>query len=87
MPCFSFIYALVEPYVKKVQVDKRVVPFIYTELKSLRDLLQLVVNSDVLDRCKTGLQMALGDQDLEGNLLPLSDAELGFVVKAIIIKG
>ena len=63
------------------------VPFIYTELKSLpRNLQQLFVKADVPKKCKTGLQMASIDLDLEENLLPLSDVELGFGVKAIITK-
>ena len=64
------------------------VPFIYKELKSLlRNLLQLVVKPDVLDKCKTGLQITSIDLDLKENLLPLSDIKLGFGVKAIITNG
>ena len=39
---------------------------------------------DVLNKCKTGLQMASIDLDLKENLLPLSDVKLGFGVKTII---
>ena len=57
------------------------VPFIYSELKSLlRNLLQLDVNPDVLNKCKPGLQMALIDLDLKESILPLSCVELGFGV-------
>ena len=63
------------------------VPFIYTEFKSLlRNLQQLVVKPGVLNKCKTGLQMASINLDLKESLLPLSDVELGFGVKAIITK-
>ena len=41
---------------------------------------------NVSDKCKTSLQMASIDLDLEENLLPLSDVEFGFGVKAIITK-
>ena len=38
---------------------------------------------DVLNKCKTGLQMTSFDLDLKENLLPLSDVKLGFGVKTI----
>ena len=41
---------------------------------------------DVLNKCKTGLQMALIDLDPKENILPLSDVKLGFGVKTIIPK-
>ena len=44
------------------------------------------MNSDVLNKCKTGLQMPSIDLDLKENVLPLSNVELGFGVKAIITK-
>ena len=88
--CFSFICSLVEPYLKKCQADKPKVPFIYTELKSLlRNLLQLFVKPDVLNKvrlvCKLEIDLQT-DLDLEENILPLSDSELDFGVKAIITK-
>ena len=84
---FSFICFLVEPYLKIFQADKPMVSFIYSELKSLlRNLLQLVVKPDVLNKCKTVLQMASIDCNLKESLLPLSYVELGFGVKAIITK-
>lgn len=46
----------------------------------------MIVKPNVSDKCKTSLQMASTDLDLEENLLPLSDVELGFGVKAIITK-
>ena len=41
---------------------------------------------DVLNKCKTGPQMALIDLDPKEDLLVLSDVKLGFGVKAIIQK-
>lgn len=38
---------------------------------------------DVLDKYRTGLEIASIDLDLETNLLHLSDVELGFEVKTI----
>ena len=44
------------------------------------------MNSDVLNKCKTGLQMTSIDLDLKENVLPLSNVELGFGVKTITTK-
>ena len=41
---------------------------------------------DVLNKCKTGLEMASIDIVPKENLLPLSDVKLGFGVKTIIAK-
>ena len=41
---------------------------------------------DVLNKCKTGLEMASIDLVRKENLLPLSDVKLGFGVKTIIAK-
>ena len=41
---------------------------------------------DVLNKCKTGLQIALIDLVPKENLLPLSDVKLGFGIKTIIAK-
>ena len=38
---------------------------------------------DVLDKYRTGLEIASIDLDLETNILHLSDVELGFEVKTI----
>ena len=63
--CFDFICFLIEPYFKKFQADNPVGSFIYTELKSsLRNLPSFyLVKPDVLNKFKTGLQMALIDLD------------------------
>lgn len=83
--CFSFICSLVEPYLKKFQSDKPMVPFLYTDLKALiKNILQLVVKPVILDKCKTGMQMSSIDLDKNENLLPLTEIELGFGVKNII---
>ena len=44
------------------------------------------MNSDVLNKCKTGLQMTSIDLDLKENVLSLSNVELRFGVKTIITK-
>ena len=41
---------------------------------------------DVLNKCKTDLQMASIDLDPKENVLPLGDVSLGFGVKTIITK-
>ena len=42
---FSFVCGLVEPYLKVFQSDRPMVPFIYSEVKSvIKSLLLLIVN-------------------------------------------
>ena len=74
---FSFICFLVEPYVKNIEAGKLMVPFIYTELKGLpkKPSALYLVKPDVLNKCKTGLQIASIDLDLKENLVPFSDVK------------
>ena len=79
---FSFVTSLVEPY----QCDKPMIPFMYTDLKSLiQILLELVIKQDVLSQCKTGIQMKQLDLCNNENL-NLKDINLGFAVPNIIAK-
>ena len=53
---FNCVASIVEPFLKKYQCDKPMIPFMYTDLKSLiQSLLELVVKQDVLSQCKTGI--------------------------------
>ena len=83
---FNFVASLVEPFLKKYQCDKPMIPFMYTDLKSLiQSLLELVVKQDVLSQCKTGIQMKQLDLCNNKNL-NLKDINLGFAVPNIIAK-
>ena len=63
------------------------IPFMYTDLKSLiQSLLELVIKQDVLSHCKTGIQMKQLDLCNKDNLLNLKDINLGFAVPNIIVK-
>ena len=85
MTCFSFICSIVEPYLKKYQCEKPMIPFMYNDLKALvKGLLQLITKADVLSKSKTGVQMSKIDLKKEENLLPLKEIELGFGVKDIL---
>ena len=76
---FSFICSIVEPYLKKYQREKPMVPFMYVDLKSIaKNLLQLIVKPEVLEKCKTAKQLAEINLDEKGNLLPINKVELGF---------
>ena len=84
---FSFVASLVEPLLKKYQCDKPMIPFTYTDLKSLiQNLLELVVKQYVLSQCKTVIQMKQLDLCNKDNLLNLKDINLGFAVPDIIAK-
>ena len=77
---FGFAASLVELFCKKYQCDKPMIPFIYTDLKSLiQSLLKLVVKQDVLSQCKTGIQMKQLDFCNKENPPNLKDINLGCV--------
>ena len=83
--CFNFIWSIVEPYLKKYQCEKPMVPFMYNHSKVLiKGLLQLIDKPDVLSKANTGVQMSKIDLTKNENLLPLKDIELGFGVKDIL---
>ena len=84
---FSFALSLVEPFLRKYQCDKPMIPFMYTDLKSLiQSLLKLVVKQNVLSQCKTGIQIKQLDLCNKENLLNLKGINLGFAVPNIIAE-
>ena len=82
---FSFMCFIVEPYLKKYQCEKPMVPFMYVDLKSIAtNLLQLIVKAEVLEKCKTAKQLAKINLDENRNLLPINKVELGFGVHGLL---
>ena len=78
---FSFVASLVEPFLQKYQSDKPMIPFMYTDLKSLiQSLLESVVKQNVLSQCKIGIPVKELDLCNKENLLNLKDINLGFAV-------
>ena len=55
---FSFVSDIVEPFLKKYQSDKPMIPFMYEDLKDLVSrLLELFVKPAILEKNKTGKKM------------------------------
>ena len=54
----SFVSDIVEPFLKKYQSDKPIIPFMYEDLKDLVSrLLELFVKPAILEKNKTGKKM------------------------------
>ena len=55
---FSFICGLVEPYLKVFQSNCPMLPFIYSEVKSvIKSLLSLIIKSSVIEKSKTATDL------------------------------
>ena len=65
---FSFVGGLVKAYLKVFQSDHPMVPFIYSEVKSVI----------IVEKSKTATDLKNIDISSEENLLPIKDAEMGF---------
>ena len=66
---FSFICFIVEPYLKKYQCEKPIVPFMYVDLKSIATNLQLIIKPE------NRFHLAEISLDGKGNLLPINKVE------------
>ena len=50
---FSYAAGMVEPFLKKFQTDKPMMPFVFFELKAIvTSLLEVIVRSSVIESCK-----------------------------------
>ena len=79
---FSFVCGLVKPYLKVFQSDHPMVPFIYSEVKSvIKSLLSLIVKPSIIEKSKTATDLKNINLSSEENLLPIKDVEMGFGVK------
>ena len=55
---FSFVSSIVEPYLRKYQTDKPMIPFVYFDLKDLViKLLDIIVKPKVSNNCKSGKKL------------------------------
>ena len=68
---FSFVSGLVKPYLKVFQSDHPMVPFIYSEVKSVI----------IMEKSKTATDLKNINISSGENLLLIKDAEMGFGVK------
>ena len=64
LQCFSCIASKVESYLKMYQTDNPMIPYMYFDLKTmLKDLLEIIVEPEVIQECKTGKRLI--ETDLE----------------------
>ena len=68
---FSFVCGLVKPYLKVFQSDHPMLPFIYSEVKSVI----------IVEKSKTATDLKNISISSEKNLLPIKDVEMGFGAK------
>ena len=82
---FSFISKIFEPFLKKYQNDKAMLPFMYGDLKNLvKSVLKIIIKPRQLEKFKNGAELkklSLDDQTLH---LPLKNMEMGYGVANII---
>ena len=86
---FSYVAYIIEPFLKKFQTDKPMVPFPSFGLKAIvSELLEseFVVKSSVIKSCKNVRQLKEIDLCDESNLLPLEKTNLGFALDQAIQK-
>ena len=81
----SFVSNIVEPYLRKYQTDKPMIPFVYFDLKDLViKLLDIIVKPTVINNCKSGKQLKEIDLSNEENLISVGNINMGFAVEDII---
>ena len=82
---FSFVSSIVEPFLRKYQADKPMIPFVYFDLKDLVvKLLDIVVKSANIEKCKSGKQLKEIDLSNEANLISFGKINMGFAVEDVI---
>ena len=83
---FSYLTGITEPYLKKYQSDKPMVPYVYADLKALvKSLLQIIVKHEEIEKCKTSPQ--LKDLGLtNGSAFHLKNMQMGFGVEENLRK-
>ena len=80
---FSFVSDIVEPFLKKYQSDKPMIPFMYEDLKDLVSrLLELFVKPTIHEKNKTGKKMMKLDLYDKEILLSAEKINAGFAVES-----
>jgi len=82
---FSYVAGIVEPFLKKFQTDKPMIPFLFFELKHIViRLLEIIVKPKIIESCKSARQLKEIDLSDKNNLLPLEKINTGFAVDNVI---
>ena len=84
---FRYAAGMVEPFIKKFQIDKPMIPFLFFELKAIvASLLEVIVRSSVIESCKTTKKLNSIDLSEQDNLLPSNKMNVGSAVSGAIKK-
>ena len=78
---FSFYFWDCQTALEKLKSDKQMLSLMYFELKSvIKALIKVIVNLDVLEKCKTSSNLNLLDLPRQENSLSPKDGGLGFLM-------
>ena len=84
---FSYLTGIVEPFLKTYQTDNPMIPYLYFDLKAIvKQLLELIVESNVIDACRSGRELKEINLEDKNNLLSLEKTNVGFAVEHLLKK-
>lgn len=91
LPCrlafFSSVAAQLEPFLKKYQADKPLIPFLCDDLMAaLKGLLDRFIKQDVLKECTTAQKLIQIDLKNVASQVNFSKVELGFQTERLLFK-
>ena len=82
---FSYVSAIVEPYLRTYQTEKPMIPFMFKDLKEIvLQLMQLFIKPEVLEANKSGNKLIKIDLYKKDNQIKAKEINVGFAVEAAI---
>ena len=76
-----------EPFLKTYQTDNPMFPYLYFDLKAMiKQLLELIVERNVIDSCRSGRKLKEINLDDKKNWLSLEKMNFGFAVEHLLKK-
>ena len=76
-----------ESFLKTYQTDNPMIPYLYFDLKAIvKQLLELIVESNVIDACRSGRELKEINLEDKKNLLSLEKRNAGFAVEHLLKK-
>ena len=80
---FSYFASLCQPFLKKYQTEKPMIPYMYPDLvQLLHNVLQIVVKQEIIDKCTSGQSLSKIDLDSDEDFK--KDFYLGFAAESEI---
>ena len=81
---FCFIAEIVKPFLTKYQTDKPMVPYLYHDIvRIIRRLMQLIVKSEILDKCSTFLDYEGVDLDNKNTMFKPKHMNIAFGARSL----